>query len=520
MRIRHLITILVLLAGGLLPSPAHAGGVVTVCDEAHLLAALAGGGTVTFACSGVITLSNTITIAADATIDGTGHVVIISGNNAVRVFTVNAGATLNLSGLTIANGRADAGGGVSNSGTLTVSNSIFFGNSASGNGGGIFIPTCSVDCGDIAVIVNNSTFSGNSASGNGGGIFISPYCYENCGQMTLTVNNSAFSGNTANGAGGGIFHDGDYMTQVVAVIVSNSTFSNNAAGAIFSGNHTTLNVSNSTFSGNHGPGIATAIYSYATLRVSNSIFTGNSGHGIRNSKWNSLTVSNSAFSSNGGCGIDNYDASLTVSDSTFFGNAGCGVANGDDGGTATVTNCTFSNNGGDGGDFGNSFLSAATVSNSTFASTSAGHGGISNGVEATLTVVNSTLHGVPVINSEYDGTVTLKNTIVAHSLTGSNCTGEIIDGGGNLSYPDSTCPGIHADPLLGPLQDNGGPTWTMALGPGSAAMDAGDDATCAADPVNNRDQRGVVRPQGAHCDSGALEQLRKWLPVLVVTTSR
>jgi hypothetical protein len=59
----------------------------------------------------------------------------------------------------------------------------------------------------------------------------------------------------------------------------------------------------------------------------------------------------------------------------------------------------------------------------------------------------------------------------------------------------------------------------MALGPGSAAMDAGDDAVCAAPPVNTRDQRGVVRPQGAHCDSGALEQLRKWLPVLVVTTS-
>jgi hypothetical protein len=73
--------------------------------------------------------------------------------------------------------------------------------------------------------------------------------------------------------------------------------------------------------------------------------------------------------------------------------------------------------------------------------------------------------------------------------------------------------------MLGPLQDNGGPTWTMALGPGSAAMDAGNDAICAADPVNTLDQRGVVRPQGAHCDSGALEQLRTWLPVLVVTTS-
>ena len=61
-------------------------------------------------------------------------------------------------------------------------------------------------------------------------------------------------------------------------------------------------------------------------------------------------------------------------------------------------------------------------------------------------------------------------------------------------------------PLLSPLQNNGGPSETMALGPGSAAIDAADDATCAAPPVNNLDQRGVTRPQGLHCDIGAVEQ--------------
>ena len=44
------------------------------------------------------------------------------------------------------------------------------------------------------------------------------------------------------------------------------------------------------------------------------------------------------------------------------------------------------------------------------------------------------------------------------------------------------------------------------LGPGSAAIDAGNDATCAAVPVNNRDQRGIARPQGVHCDIGAVER--------------
>ena len=106
MRPKHLVAILVLLALAVPASPAHAGGVVSVCDEAHLLAALAGGGTVTFSCSGTITLTAKITIAADTTIDGSGQAVTISGNNAVRVFTVNSGVTLNLNELTVANGSA------------------------------------------------------------------------------------------------------------------------------------------------------------------------------------------------------------------------------------------------------------------------------------------------------------------------------------------------------------------------------------------------------------------------------
>ena len=132
MRPKYLVTILVLLALAVPASPAHAGGIVSICDEAHLLAALAGGGTVTFSCSGTITLTAEIVIAADTTIDGSGQTVTISGNHAVRVFTVNSGVTLNLNELTIANGSVDAGygGGIHNWGTLNVSNSTFSGNSA------------------------------------------------------------------------------------------------------------------------------------------------------------------------------------------------------------------------------------------------------------------------------------------------------------------------------------------------------------------------------------------------------
>jgi len=136
------------------------------------------------------------------------------------------------------------------------------------------------------------------------------------------------------------------------------------------------------------------------------------------------------------------------------------------------------------------------VSNSTFSGNSASNGG---GIQ------------------NNNGIVTLKNTIVADSLAGGNCSVLITDGGGNLSYPDATCPGINGDPKLGPLQDNGGPTHTMALLSGSAAIEAANDAICAAPPVNNRDQRGVARPQGPHCDIGAYEVAphRTFLPMIV-----
>jgi VCBS repeat-containing protein len=65
---------------------------------------------------------------------------------------------------------------------------------------------------------------------------------------------------------------------------------------------------------------------------------------------------------------------------------------------------------------------------------------------------------------------------------------------------------------LGPLQDNGGETQTIAPQAGSVAIDAGDSATCAAEPVSNRDQRGEVRPQGIGCDVGAVEVKPSYYP--------
>lgn len=476
MRSMLLLAVLVLLALVAPASPAHAGVVVSVCDEAHLRAALAGGGTVTFTCSGTIILASTITIADNSSIDGSGQAITISGNNSVGVLRVNSGVILNLNGLTIARGNTeDYGGGIDNQGgTVTASHCTFSQNRSYLSGGAInsFRGT---------LTISSSTFSGNRAAiGSGGAIL-------NSGG-TLTISNSTFSDNRAS-SGGGIAIP-DALSFGGAATISNSTFSDNDGGS-------------------SGGGIS--VVGDAELTVTRSVFSGNRagyGGGIDNGdthRTRNLVVRNCTFTSNhadySGGGINNQSGTLTVSGSTFSGNRadiyGGGAISTFFGGTLMLSNSTFSVNRADTDRGGGIILdlSTGTISNSTFSGNSATHGG---------NIYNS------------DATITLENTIVANSPSGGNCYGTIVDGGGNLSYPDTTCPGINADPKLSPLQNNGGPTFTMALGSRSAALDAANDATCTAPPVNSLDQRGVARPQGPHCDIGAVEQLatRLWLPAI------
>ena len=385
-----------------------------------------GNDTITFTVSGTITLLTTLPpIAASTglTIDGTGQVITVSGNNSVQVMSVSSGAQLTLEHLTVINGRAGGGGGIFNNGTL---------------------------------IVSNSTFSGNSAYDyNGGGIY---------SFGTLIVSNSTFSNNSAYDYGGGIYSYGSF-------IVSNSTFSSNSSGYYGGGiySYGAINVSNSSFSGNgtdhHGGGI----YNYGSLSVSNSSFSGNSaddsGGGIYSN--GSFSVSNSTFSSNSastGGGIYNFGTySANVSNSTFSGN------NADSGGGILNT-------------------STLSVSNSTFSGNNADSGG---GIYNT-------------------GTLNLSNTILANSASGGDCDndGSAINAFGVNLVQTGDCAisdALIADPQLGPLADNGGLTQTMALLAGSPAIDAADNAICAAPPVNNLDQRGVTRPYGSSCDIGAYE---------------
>ena len=182
---------------------------------------------------GTITLSSASgslnSTAAQVNILGPGaNTLTISGNNALTVLTIASGS-MTLSGLTIANGNG-AAGGISNSGTLSVTNSSFSGNSGTFWAGGIF------NVGTLTI--TDSTFSGNSSPGNsGGGI-------EN--QGTLTVTNSTFSDNSAYDGGGISTENGGTAT------VLNSTFSNNSASGYGGGidNAGTLSASNNLFYNN------------------------------------------------------------------------------------------------------------------------------------------------------------------------------------------------------------------------------------------------------------------------------
>lgn len=171
-----------------------------------------GGGTldtIQFSVSGTITLAGALPSINDyVTITGpaSGAGLTVDGSHSYTVFSINSGATVSISGLTIVNGNGSYGG-IANYGALTVANSTFSGNSAI-LGGAIF--------NNGTLTVTNSTFSGNSASGGDGGAI------ENEG--TLTVANSTFSGNSATGYG-----FGGAIANHATATVTNSIFSGNSA---------------------------------------------------------------------------------------------------------------------------------------------------------------------------------------------------------------------------------------------------------------------------------------------------
>ncbi len=313
----------------------------------------------------------------------------------------------------------------------------------------------------VVVTLAGLTIRNGSVSGaDGGGIRVAG---ADGSSASLTVRDSVVTGNTTNGFGGGIRVNG-------SLTLINTTVSNNSA----------------TTTGGAGGGIDSS----GTLTVTNSTISGNASSGT--------TLSES------GGGIWQSGPSLTITGSTISGNSAAAASSGGgifvgSGAAATLTNSTIS---------GNSAPGTAPTG-----------GGILHGGGNSVTVVNSTITGNTAANDGglvvgSSGGFQLKNTIVADN-TPQNCsvlgTGTIVSHNPNLDS-GSTCGFsaafgdlVNTDPMLGPLQNNGGRTPTHALLPGSPAIDAGNNAGCPA-----TDQRGVPRPLEVTlgftlCDIGAFE---------------
>jgi hypothetical protein len=232
-----------------------------------------------------------------------------------------------------------------------------------------------------------------------------------------------------------------------------------------------------------------------------------------------LTIANGGDTTGGG--ILNNGGTLTVSACTITGNTGGGIDNA--GGTLTANNSTIAGNT---GSSGGGIINAATLTliNSTIAGNTATGTGSGGGIDNTgkLTVSSSSLAnntaggtGGGIFNGS-NGTVTLRNTLIAQdqAATGPDVAGVFVsqghnlitDGGGGSGFTATDLVGTSAKPIvpkLGPLQNNGGPTSTLALLAGSPAIDAGDSAL----PPGVYDQRGTGyrRIAGSAIDIGAFE---------------
>ncbi len=394
-----------------------------------------------------------IMINNNLTIVGAGaDKVTVDAGNAGRIFNIPYGVTASISGMTITHGRIagdtggvigtpNYGGGINNDGNLTL-----------------------VD----VIVTNNTAVAGTFYFGMGGGIASSG---------NLTVINSLVTHNSATSSGAGIYvYRGSSPAQGITTQLTRVLIQDN----IITGNNT------STFVGDQaGLGGGILLWNYptppgqdiATLNINQVEVTANAGDlvggGIYASN-STTTITNSTISTNtaqDGGGIWQYGP-FSMTNDTVAGNVasnqGGGLyLNADANDPATLTNVTVARN----------------------------SGGIDGGIEnAGNTRVNlaDTISALNTANSGGPDCSGLMNSLDYNLLEDTS----------GCSIKGATTHNITGkSPLLGPLADYGGPTQTLALLPGSPAIDAGNNSTCA-----NTDQRGVVRPVGPACDIGAFER--------------
>jgi hypothetical protein len=525
---RATITLPVLLAFVLTSAhlPAATITVTTTADSGSgslraALATAANGDTIDVSgVSGTILLTTgELLVSNSLTLLGPGPAKLsVDGNGSNRVFRVGPSNTVTISSLTVTNalctfgftpGNYGGGGILNDHSTLTMSNCVISGNAGMfAPGGGILNDGQS---GSATLSLTACTLISNWVFGAyGAGIVNRGYD----GVATLVVSDCVLVGNISD-SGGAIDNDGEAGGSAVATVIS-STISNNTLDYVFgagggiinfatSDGSATLAMRHCILSGNSA-GIGGGIYNYnrgsagtASVQVIDSTVSSNSadffdGGGIYNA--NSQIYS---FGSQG-------SASVRLVNSILSGNhadAGGGIFNdGSEGPTsAEILSSTVSGNS---ADFGGGIYSsgALTLGNSTVSGNSAYQGGgLDNYGTNGSQIVNSTLSDNSAVlgGGIYigPGTLALGNTLLNAGASGgtiSNDLGSVNSLGFNLSSDSgggvltNATDQTNTAPLLGPLQDNGGPTFTHALLCGSPAIDKGKNLGGLA-----TDQRGLPR---------------------------
>jgi hypothetical protein len=402
-------------------------------------------------------------------VNTSGGKVTIDGGGHNRVFDVNPGFnpasptpkfTVTFQGLTITDGFVTDAANV---------------DGPNASGGGIR------DTGNASLTLIDDIVTDNTATADGGGVVM-----ENTTSVpwTLTVQNSVISNNRAGDAGGGIDSDGSGKVFVTNSSITGNRSVNQGAGiwldAIQVG--TVFQTANLTVTG--------------TLISGNiAIAAGNVGGGIGNAGNGTVTIDHSTVADNfsggvgGGFGDENAQGTLVVLDSTFANNDAIGNGGGIEAGgpSTTINDSTITGNIGQANGGGIDVTSAAFTLNNT------------------IVAQNQDNNNAAAMNMNFQGPAP---DVFAAVTTGSgnfigigdaNLTG--ITNGSNGNRIGTVAAPL--DPLLGPLQNNGGQTPTRAPLPGSPVIDAGLGGVVPA--VLTTDQRGFNRVVNTTVDIGAVE---------------
>lgn len=490
-----------LIGGLLLVVPVAAEGQVGdgtsgSCYEAALDAKLANGGVITFNCGAAphtILVTTYKMIGDDTEIRG-GGVITISGGDTASLFQVFVDKTLIVRGLGLTRG-AGTFGAIENFGQLHISGSRLTGNYAdagAANGGAI------VNYGSLNV--TNTVMSNNHAGGLGGAIY-------NDAGATVMLHSSQIYSNSARAGGAGIYNGpGSLVIIGGSHLHFNNVWYPHAGGGGALLNLGVASLADSTLRSNRTATDGGGIYSAGVLTLTGVLVQDN-------------RLSNPYRS---GAGLAVGDGTVLASDVQFVGNqaaTGGAIANG---GAMRLANALIYTNTADGiGGVLNGFGSQAgmlILVNVTLSDNFGDGSSVVSDAGMTrlfyTTVVNN--HGGGVGQSG-TGQMWLINSVVADNSKG-NCNGTVITSDGHNLSSDASCggwnkPGDQTEKPagLGPLADNGGPTFTHLPQPGSPLIDGG---LCLPEVLT--DQRGVARPFGATCDIGAVEWMRlfAFLPVV------